>query len=99
MKYETRERLQEDLKRSAEEYADHAENEIAKLQEAYLRKYLPQQYAYSTKVSQRPQDLPNKRVGGKMSVLFRGRREDLQEPDSAKPSPPEEGTTGIIHEF
>ena len=94
---ETRKRLKEDLKRSAALYAAHAENKISKFQEVCLRKYLPDQYAYSTKVSQRTQDVPNKRFSGKMSALFRGRREDLREPEPAKPTPSNQGIAINVH--
>ncbi|KAI9453197.1 hypothetical protein BJY52DRAFT_1189751 [Lactarius psammicola] len=83
-KGETRERIEEDLKGSATRYADYAEKTISKLQQAYLKKYHPRQISHSTDVSQRPQDVPNKRFGGKVSALFRGRREDLREPEPAK---------------
>jgi hypothetical protein len=73
------------ISRTAAKYADHAENKISKLQQAYLKKYYPQ-YAHSTEDSQHPQDVQNKRFGGKVSALFRGRREDLREPEPAKPS-------------
>jgi hypothetical protein len=60
-----------------------------------LKKYYPQEYAHSTEALQRPRDIPNKRFGGKVSALFRG-REDLREPEPAKS---EEGMTDIIHGF
>ncbi|KAI9431836.1 Rho GTPase activation protein [Lactarius psammicola] len=56
-KYETRNRIEEDLKRSAAKYADFAENTISKLQQSYLDKYNPR---------------------------FRGRWEDLREPEPDK---------------
>ncbi|KAF8260447.1 hypothetical protein EI94DRAFT_1748379 [Lactarius quietus] len=40
-KDDARKRIEEDLKKSAAEYADHAENKISKLQEAYFKKYHP----------------------------------------------------------
>ncbi len=85
----TRKWIEEDLKKSAAKYADHAENEIPKLQQAYLKKYHPEQYAHST-------DVQNKRFGGKVSALFRGRRGDLQEPEPAKS---ERGIADITHGF
>ncbi|KAH9049278.1 hypothetical protein EDB83DRAFT_2522820 [Lactarius deliciosus] len=86
----TRNRIEEDLKRSATSYADHAENKVSKLQQAYLKKYYPQQYVTPTETSQRPQSVPNKRLS-KVSALFRGRREDSpQEPEPAKPVKSEE---------
>ncbi|KAH9049291.1 hypothetical protein EDB83DRAFT_2522836 [Lactarius deliciosus] len=80
-KDETRKQIEEDLKESAAQYANYAENTISKLQQAYLKKYYPQQYAHSTDTPQRPQDIQTRRFGGKVSVLFRGRREDLREPE------------------
>ena len=80
-------------------YVDHAEKKISKLQEAYLRKYLPQEYARFTEASRRAQDVPTKGFGGKMSTLFRGRREDLQDPEPAKPAPSEEGISINVHGF
>ncbi|KAH9007773.1 hypothetical protein EDB83DRAFT_2193921, partial [Lactarius deliciosus] len=38
-KDETRKRIEEDLKESAAQYANYAENTISKLQQAYLKKY------------------------------------------------------------
>ena len=93
-KDETRKRVEEDLKESAAQYADHVENKISKLHEAYLRKHHPQQYSHSTDILQRPEDVRNKGFGGKMSALFRGRREDLRESE-----PTEEGIAGITHGF
>ena len=46
------------LNASASCYADHAEKKMSQLQQAYLRKYQTQQYAYSANVSQRLQDDP-----------------------------------------
>ena len=37
----TRKRIEEDLNKSAANYADYAENTIAKLQQAYFKKYHP----------------------------------------------------------
>ncbi len=77
-------------------YADYAESTISKLQQAYLKKYYPQQYAHSTEVSERPEDVPNKSFGSKVSALFHGRREDLRDPEPAKS---EEGIADITHGF
>ncbi|KAH8989386.1 hypothetical protein EDB86DRAFT_3081124 [Lactarius hatsudake] len=86
----TRNRIEEELKRSATSYADYAENKVSKLQRAYLKKYYPQQYVTPTETSPRPQSVPNKRLS-KVSALFRGRREDSpQEPEPAKPVKSEE---------
>ncbi|KAH9179052.1 hypothetical protein EDB89DRAFT_1925124 [Lactarius sanguifluus] len=71
---QTRKRVEEGLKQSAAKYADHAENAILKLQQAYSKKYHPRQYAQSTDASQ---DVPNKRFGNMVSGLFGGRQEDL----------------------
>lgn len=79
---ETRKRIAEHLKQSTAMYADHAENKISKLQQAYLKKY-------ATEASQRPEDVWNKKFG--VSALFRGRREYLRESEPAKPSTFEEG--------
>ncbi len=93
-KDETRKWIEEDLEGSAAKYADHAEDTISKLQQAYLKKYHPRQYAHSTEVLQRPQDVPNKRFGGRVLALFHGKREDLREP--AKPAKSEEGIADIV---
>ncbi|KAH9165434.1 hypothetical protein EDB89DRAFT_2233423 [Lactarius sanguifluus] len=89
-KDERRKRIEENLKRSAALYADHAENKFSKLQQVYLKKYHPHQHARSTYMSQRPEDSPNKSFGGKISALFRGRWEDLRDPEPPKPSTSEE---------
>ncbi|KAF8265573.1 hypothetical protein EI94DRAFT_1804224 [Lactarius quietus] len=88
----TRKRIEKYLKRSAAKYSEHAENVISKLQAACWRKYQPQKHADTTDNSQRPQDVPNKRFGSKVSSLslFRGRREDLREPAPVKPTQSEE---------
>ncbi|KAH8984616.1 hypothetical protein EDB92DRAFT_2105912 [Lactarius akahatsu] len=83
-KDETIKRIEADLKGTAAKYADYAENTISKLQRAYLQKYYPQQCAHSTDASQCPQDVPNKRFGGKVSALFRSRREDSRDPEPNK---------------
>ena len=57
----TVERIEEDLKRSAADYADYAETRVSKLQQGYLRKYQPRRYASSAKVSRRPQFVSNER--------------------------------------
>jgi hypothetical protein len=72
---ETRKRVEEALRASTAECADHAENTISKFQLAYLKKYHPRHYAHSIDISQRPQDSPDKWLGGKVSSLFRGLRE------------------------
>ncbi|KAN0140268.1 hypothetical protein V8E53_002164 [Lactarius tabidus] len=82
---EIRRQIERDLKSSAAKYADHAENTISKLQQAYLRRY-PQQYAHSTDV------IPNKRFGNKVSSLFR--RSQPQEPAKS-----EDGIAHINHGF
>jgi ATP-dependent exoDNAse (exonuclease V) beta subunit len=51
-----RKRVEGDLKRSASEYADHAENTLSKLQQEYLKKYQSQEYDTFADASQRPQD-------------------------------------------
>ena len=47
----------------------------------------------------RPEDVRSKWFVGRVSALFRGRREDLREPEPAKPTPSEEGIVDITHEF
>jgi hypothetical protein len=86
----TREQIEKELKKSEAEYADFAENRISMLQKAYLKKYHPRQYhdAHST-------DAPNKRFGGKVSALFRSRRDDSREPEPATPTESEEGIADI----
>ena len=84
------------LEGSAATYADHAERKISKLQEAYLRKYLPQAYARSTEVSPHVQDVPIREFGG---MSARGRREALQEPEAAESAPPAEGIAINVHGF
>ena len=96
---ETRKRIEKDLRRSTAKYADHVENEISKLRQAYLKKHHPVE-SHSTEVLQRPEDVRNKRFGGKVSVLFRGRREDVRKPKQvAKPAVSEEGIVDISQEF
>jgi hypothetical protein len=88
--------IEKQLNTTAAKYADHAENKISKLQQAYLKKYYPQ---HSTEDSQHPQDIQNKRFGGNASALFRGRREYLREREPAKPAKSEEGMADITHGF
>jgi hypothetical protein len=90
--YAKRERVAGDLKRSASWYADHAENTVSKLQQAYLKKYQSQEYDYFSNASQRPQDVSNNGFGSRVSSLFRGWWEDWQ-------GPFEGGITGITHGF
>ncbi|KAH9051873.1 hypothetical protein EDB87DRAFT_630949 [Lactarius vividus] len=75
---QTRKRVEEGLEESAAKYADHTENTILRLQQTYLKKPNPRQYAQSTDVLQYSQDVPNKRVGNSVSVStqFGGRQED-----------------------
>jgi hypothetical protein len=69
---------------------------VSKLQQEYLRH---REHAHSTEVLPRSEDIRNKRFGGKVSTLFRGRREDLQDLKSAKPAKPEEGMADITRGF
>jgi hypothetical protein len=73
--------IKNNLKTSASRYADYAENRVWKLQQAHSRKYQPQQYTHSANVSQRPQDVPDKRLRRKarrkVSALSRSQQEDL----------------------
>jgi len=90
----TRQRVEEDLEDSAVKYADHAENTIMKLQQAYSKKNNPRQYAHSTDGSQRPEDFANRRLSERVSALFRSRQEDLQGQDPAKSG---EGIAYLTH--
>jgi hypothetical protein len=90
--YTERERVGGELKRSASDYADHAENRISKLQQEYLKKYQSQEYGHFADSSQRPQDVPNNGFGSSVSSLFRGWWEDWQVSS-------ERGITGITHGF
>ncbi|KAF8269704.1 hypothetical protein EI94DRAFT_1724481 [Lactarius quietus] len=83
-KDKARMRVEEDLMESAVKYADHAENTISKLQEAYLKKYHPREYAHSTRVPRRPEDVPNRGFGHKVSTLFRGRQEAFRGSEPAQ---------------
>ncbi|KAH9057746.1 Rho GTPase activation protein [Lactarius vividus] len=67
---QTRKRIEENLRNSAAGYADHAENTISKLQQAYLKKYHPGDHSHSTIGLQH---VSNRKFGVK--DLFRGRRE------------------------
>ena len=98
-KDETRKRIKEDLKASAAKYVDHAENTISELQLAYLKKYYPLEYSHSPEVFHRPEDVRSKWFGSRVSALFRGRREDLREPEAVKPTSSEEGIVDITHGF
>ncbi|KAH9029688.1 hypothetical protein EDB85DRAFT_1509515 [Lactarius pseudohatsudake] len=80
----TRKRVEEGLEKSAAKYADHAENTILKLQQAYLKKHNPRQYAQSTDVSQYSQDVPNRRFGNKASAQFGGRQKNVGGPEPSK---------------
>ncbi|KAH8989365.1 hypothetical protein EDB86DRAFT_3245232, partial [Lactarius hatsudake] len=103
MQDETRTRIEEDLKKSAAQYANHAENKISKLQQAYLKKYFPRECAHSIDDLRGHRDIPtNKRFGDKVQGLFRGRREDLREAGPAKPTKlpkSEEGIADIAFKF
>ena len=93
--------MMNNLNVSASCYADHAENKVSRLQQAYLRKYQPQQYAYSANVSQRPQGDPYSGFGhfvNKRSAPY-GLPEYWQgfEPTNAAPS--EEGIADATHVF
>lgn len=55
-----------------------------------MKKHHPLEYSHSIKLSQPPEDVRNKRFGGRVSALFRGPREFVK---------PEEGACDIIHEF
>ncbi|KAH9030238.1 hypothetical protein EDB83DRAFT_2229756 [Lactarius deliciosus] len=60
--HQTRLRIRENLKNHSRAYVNHVENNISRLQQAYLKKY------------HYDQDGSNNWLGGKVSTLFRGRR-------------------------
>ena len=79
------------LQLSASRYADHAEKRVVKLQKAYSKRYQRQKYhdADSANVSQRPQNVPNKKLASvtddecreavaDLNRLRRARAEDLE---------------------
>ncbi|KAH9027950.1 hypothetical protein EDB85DRAFT_1972361 [Lactarius pseudohatsudake] len=83
---QTRKRLKEELRTSAEEYANHAESTLSKLGRVYLKKY--QDYVRPAEILRRTPDpsTSNKRIGSRFSSLFRGRREtEDTESDVAEP--------------
>ncbi|KAH9057751.1 Rho GTPase activation protein [Lactarius vividus] len=83
---QTRKRLKEELRTSAEDYANHAENTLSKLGRVYLKKY--QDYVRPAEIPRRTPEpsAPNKRIGSRFSSLFRGRREtEDTESDVAEP--------------
>lgn len=63
------------MKKSAEDYANHAESTLSKLGRVYLKKY--QDYARHTEVQRRTPEPSNssKKIGSKFSSLFRGWRD------------------------
>jgi hypothetical protein len=93
----TKEWIEDNLKESASRYADHAENRLSQLQQAYSRKYQSQKCAYSANVSQRPQDVLSKWFWSSLSTPIRSWREPQQEPEPAKAIPSEEGITDVSH--
>ena len=82
----TREWIDKGLKGSARCYADYAETTVSTLQQGYLRKYQPQQYASSAKVLQHPHYVPNKRFGN-------------MGPETPEDDSYGEGITDAIHRF
>lgn len=83
---QTRKRLKEELRTSAEEYANHAESTLSKLGRVYLKKY--QDYVRPAEILRRTPDpsTSNKRIGSRFTSLFRGRREtEDTESDVAEP--------------
>lgn len=83
---QTRKRLKEELRKSAEDYANHAESTLSKLGRVYLKKY--QDYVRPAEVPRRTPDpsTSNKKIGSRFSSLFRGRREtEATEADVAEP--------------
>ena len=87
-----------DLYGSASWYARHAENKVSRLQQAYLRKYQPQRYAYSANVSQRPQEDPYDEFGSMSSAPY-GLPEYWQGFESASAVPSDEGIADVTHSF
>ncbi|KAF8269717.1 hypothetical protein EI94DRAFT_906828 [Lactarius quietus] len=81
---QTRNRVEEGLEDSAANYAKHTENTIMKLQQAYLKKYNPRQYAQSPDASQPPEDVPYIGLSGRVSALFGGRQIYGQVPEPVK---------------
>ena len=82
----TRELFDEGLKKSAAGYADYAETWVSTFQQGYLRKYQPQWYASSAKVSQHPHYIPNKRFGN-------------MGPETPEDDSSGEGIADVIHRF
>jgi hypothetical protein len=64
-----------------------------KLQQAYLKKNNPRQYAHSTDGWHRPEDFSNRGLGSRVTALFR-RQEDLLGQNPAKS---EEGIACLTH--
>ena len=87
-----------DLYGSASWYARHAENKVSRLQQAYLRKYQPQRYAYSANVSQRPQEDPYDEFGSMSSAPY-GLPKYWQGFESASAVPSDEGIADVTHSF
>ena len=96
---EIRYRMMNNLNVSASCYADHAENKVSRLQQAYLRKYQPQKYAYSANVSQRPQDDQYDRFGSMRSASFSLPASCWQGFESASAAPSEGGIADVTHAF
>ena len=61
------------MKKSAEDYANHAESTLSKLGQVYLKKY--QDYVRPAEMPRRTLDPSNKKIGSKFSSLFRSRRD------------------------
>src|ERR1700761_2081222 len=85
--------LKEELKESAEDYANHAESTLSKLGRVYLKKY--QDYVRPAEVPRRTMDPSNKKIGSKFSSLFRGRR-DTEGTESEGAEPEEVGASIIL---
>jgi len=86
--------LEAQLDASVTKYANHAEDIISKLQKAYLKKHYPGKYtpSHSVGILQRSQDVPNKRVGGKVRA---GRQEDTVQ--ELEPVKHDEGIANITY--
>ena len=87
-----------DLYGSTSWYARHAENKVSWLQQAYMRKYQPQRYAYSANVSQRPQEDPYDEFGSMSSAPY-GLPKYWQVFESASAVPTDEGIADVTHSF
>ena len=61
------------MKKSAEDYANHAESTLSKLGRVYSQRY--QDYVRPAEIPRQTPDPSNKKIGSKFSSLFRSRRD------------------------